>query len=201
MVETIAPVVYGRRHDYLVAVALYAASATVVAAAFGTLLGLAGMLVGAPWTTWGSVVVISLGVVYAGRELFDWPLPVFDRKRQVPDWWRTFFSRRVAATLYGAGLGIGFLTYLRHGTYVVVAVLALTSGDPVAGAMLSAPFGLARGLSVLVSGRTATEDDVALTAARLEPIARSKTPATVNAIACLALAVVAVESLPHAHLH
>jgi hypothetical protein len=53
----------------------------------------------------------------------------------------------VAATLYGAGLGIGFLTYLAHGTLVVVSAAAFASGRPAVGALLLAPFGLVRGVS------------------------------------------------------
>jgi len=53
-------------------------------------------------------------------ELTPVSVPVAQLRRQVPEWWRTFFGRRVASVLYGAGLGVGFLTYLSHGTLVVV---------------------------------------------------------------------------------
>jgi hypothetical protein len=49
--------------------------------------------------------------------------------------------------LYGAGLGVGFFTYLAHGTLVVVGAAAFAGGRPALGALLVAPFGLVRGLS------------------------------------------------------
>ena len=69
--------------------------------------------------------VYALGVLITGLRV-----PVPQLRRQVPDWWRTFFGRPFAAVLYGAGLGIGFLTYLSDGTLVVVAFAALASGTP-----------------------------------------------------------------------
>ena len=72
----------------------------------------------------------AVALAYAAREAFGLPLPVPAARRQVPDWWRSFFSWPVAATLYGAGLGIGFLTFLSNGGLVVVAVAAVASGRP-----------------------------------------------------------------------
>jgi hypothetical protein len=81
----------------------------------------------------------------------------------VPDWWRTFFPPHVAAFLYGVGLGPGILTYLGHGTLVVVSVAAVASGHPLVGAALLAPFGLARGLGpVLAFGVRSPSDGAAL---------------------------------------
>jgi hypothetical protein len=76
----------------------------------------------------------------------------------VPDWWRTFFSWPASSALYGAGLGIGFFTYLAHGTLLVVAVGAAASGSPLVGAVLLAPFGLARGLSPVVARDVVTAE-------------------------------------------
>ena len=55
--------------------------------------------------------------------------PVPQLRRQVPDWWRTFFSPPVTAFLYGAGLGIGFLTFLATGALVVVTLAAGPVGE------------------------------------------------------------------------
>ena len=188
MVETIAPVVYGRRRDYRIAVALHALAATFTAAAFGAVLGVVGLFTGAPWGAAGLLSVGVVGALYASRELTGLPVPLFDRKQQVPDWWRTFYSPPVAAALYGAGLGIGFLTFLRHGTFVVVAAIAVATGDPLAGALITAPFGLARGLATLASARAADEDAAGLVVARLELLGQSRRMATINGLACLAIA-------------
>ena len=152
MVETISPVGYGgRTRTWLAAVALHALGATVMAAAFGAALGAIGALLHAPWGAAGLIVTGALALAYAAREAFGLPLPVPAARRQVPDWWRSFFSWPVAALLYGAGLGIGFLTYLTNGGLVVVAAAALASGRPAAGALVVGAFGLARGLSPLVA--------------------------------------------------
>jgi hypothetical protein len=160
MVETISPVGYGGRTGrWLAAVALDALGATATAAAFGGALGAVGALLHAPWGIAGLVATAALALAYAAREAFGLPLPVPAARRQVPDWWRSFFSWPVAALLYGAGLGIGFLTYLRNGGLVVVAAAAVASGRPAAGALIVGAFGLARGLSALVAWPVRTHDD------------------------------------------
>jgi hypothetical protein len=147
MVETITPVVHGGRGRWLGALALHVAGAVLTAAAFGAILGALGGLLGAPFGRAGLATVAALAAAYAAAELTGVRIPVPQLRRQVPAWWRTFFGRPVAAALYGAGLGVGFLTYLRHGTLVVVAAAAFASGRPGLGAILVAPFGLVRGLS------------------------------------------------------
>jgi hypothetical protein len=160
MVETISPVGYGgRTRRWLAAVALHVLGATATAAAFGGALGAVGALLHAPWGIAGVVAIAALALAYAAREAFGLPLPVPAARRQVPDWWRSFFSWPVAALLYGAGLGIGFLTYLTNGGLVVVAGAAVASGSPSAGALIVGAFGLARGLSALVAWPVRTHDD------------------------------------------
>src|SRR5687767_10152948 len=105
MVETITPVVHGRRSSYFLSVTLHAFAATLTAGATGILLGLIGKLLGAPWGTAGFVGLAVVSFVYAAREGARLPIPLPNARRQVPEWWRTFFSPPVAATLYGAGLG------------------------------------------------------------------------------------------------
>lgn len=192
MVETIAPVVYGRRRDYWIAVLTHTVAAGLGGATFGAILGAIGVLLGAPWGAAGLIAIGGVGIVYSAREWFRLPVPLFDRRRQVPDWWRTFYSPVVAAWLYGGGLGIGFLTYLTFGTYVVVVVVALSSGSPLVGAGLGAIFGVARGLSTTVAARTTTEDEAAAVVFRLQKLATMPTPRVVNGVACAAIAAVAL---------
>jgi hypothetical protein len=138
---------------------MHVAGATLAAAAFGLLLGAAGGLLGAPWGRAGLWMVSALAGLYLAREAVGLRVPVPQLRRQVPDWWRTFFPFGPASFLYGLGLGVGFLTYLSHGTLVVVAVAAVASGRPLLGAAVLAPFGLARGLSSVAAGRARTPDD------------------------------------------
>jgi hypothetical protein len=197
MVETITPVVHGgRRSRYWIAIALHALGAGVAAALLGALLGAAGALLGAPWDPAGALAIAAVAVAYAARELLGLPHAQPERRRQVPDWWRTFFSPRVAAFLYGLGLGPGFLTFLGYGTFVAVAMAALVGGDPVLGAALCAPFGLARGLAAAVGGLTGPGDGEGSVTDRLDELAatglvRRLNGVTLAALAALALAVAA----------
>src|SRR6185295_11756840 len=148
MVETISPVVYGTRTRWVGAVLLHAAGAAATAAAFGAAVAAAAALLGAPWGRAGAVIVVAVAVLYLARELTGVRIPIPQLRRQVPDWWRTYFGRPLAAFLYGAGLGVGFLTFLGHGTLVVVTAGVAATGKPLLGALVMAPFGLARGLAL-----------------------------------------------------
>ena len=151
MVETIAPVVHGgRNRKYWSALALHILGATLSGAIFGAILGLLGKIFGAPWGAAGFVAIALVAGLYAARELFGAPIPLPDLDRQVPDWWRTFYSPNVAALLYGFGLGVGFFTFLTFGTYAAVATGAFVSGNVALGALLMGAFGLVRSLAVAV---------------------------------------------------
>jgi methylamine utilization protein MauE len=159
MVETITPVVYGGRTRWVAALTLHVVGATTTAALFGAALGAIGMVLEAPWGRAGMVALAVVAVVYTIGELPRVTAAVPQLRRQVPDWWRGFFSWPIAAALYGAGLGVGFFTFLSHGTLVVVAFAALVSGDPLFGAAVVGAFGLARGLSAARGARVRTQED------------------------------------------
>lgn len=174
MVETITPAVHGGRRSHWGAfLAMYIVGATVSATAFGAAVAGLGALLAAPWGAAGIVMVSALAALYLAREAFGLPIPVPQLRRQVPDWWRTFFPYDAAALLYGIGLGVGFLTYLRHGTLVVVSAAAAASGRPVVGAAMLGPFGLARGLSAIVAMRARTPEDGSAIVGRLARTASS----------------------------
>jgi hypothetical protein len=152
MVETITPAVHGgSRTRWAVAVSLHAVAGAIVAGAFGAALGVAGRVLGAPWGSGGPLALALVAAWAFAHEAVGVPFPIPQLRRQVPDWWRTFFSQFASATLYGAALGIGFLTYLLHATLAVVALAAFVSGRPVFGALALGSFGLARGLSALAA--------------------------------------------------
>lgn len=158
MVETISPVVHGGRGRWLGTLALHTLGATGTAALFGAALGMIGGALGAPWGRSGLLALGGVAAVYTMGTLTRLHVPVPQLRRQVPDWWRTYFDRPFAAVLYGAGLGIGFLTYLSTGTLVVVAFAAAASGTPAIGALIVAPFGLVRGLSPIVAWRSVSQE-------------------------------------------
>jgi hypothetical protein len=187
MVETITPVVHGgSRSRWGVSVAVHAIGAAASAAVAGALLAGAGGLLGAPWGVAGAVLVGASGAAYLARE-FGAPVPVPQLRRQVPDWWRTFFPPHVAAFLYGIGLGPGLLTYLSHGTVVVVSVAALASGRPLVGAAVLAPFGLARGLGPVLAFGVGSPSDGAALVERLERSASRARWRVANALALAAV--------------
>jgi hypothetical protein len=190
MVETISPVVYGTRTRWAGAVALHAAGAAATAAAFGAGVAAAGALVGAPWGRAGAVILAGVAVLYIARELTGVRIPVPQLRRQVPDWWRTYFGHPLAAFLYGAGLGVGFLTFLGHGTLVVVTVGAAASGRPLLGALVMTPFGLARGLAPLVGAGSKAPEDGARIVDRLSSMS-GRLRSGLNAAALIAVAVAA----------
>jgi hypothetical protein len=137
------------------------------------------------------VVVAGVGVLYAARELLGLPIPVPERRRQVPEHWRWRYPANAASFLYGVGLGIGFLTHVRHGTLVAVSVAAAATGNPLAGALVMAPFGLARGISLIVTVRARTSKGLRGVSERLDRVAASRLPRVVNGAVLLSLASVA----------
>ena len=191
MVETISPVVHGGRGRWLGTLALHTSGATGTAALFGAALGWVGGSLGAPWGRAGVLALAAAAAVYGLGELTRVRVPVPQLRRQVPDWWRTYFGRPFAAVLYGAGLGIGFLTYLSTGTLVVVAFAAIASGSPAVGALIVAPFGLVRGLSAIVAWRSVTQEQSRALVDRLASTPDAARRVT-NGVVLLVIAAIAV---------
>ena len=159
MVDTISPVVHGGRTPrYWLNVMLHSLGAVLGATLIGFTLGALGAVLGAPWGGVGTGLVVLAGLVYAARDLFAARVPLPDLKRQVPEWWRTFFSQPVTSLLYGLGLGIAFFTSLSFGTFVVVSVAAIATGDPILGGLIAAPFGLGRVLVVAAANPELLDD-------------------------------------------
>jgi len=194
MVETISPVVHGGRGKWIGALGLHVVGATLTAGVFGATLGAVGGLLGAPFGRAGLTLVAAVASVYALGAVSRFDVTVPQLRRQVPDWWRTFFSPPVTSFLYGAGLGIGFLTFMATGGLVAVAVAATASGSPWLGLILVAAFGFARGLSAVVASGVRTEDDgrrlVERLAGRSDRVRRVANGTALAAVAALALAAV-----------
>jgi hypothetical protein len=79
---------------------------------------------------------------------------------------------------------------------VVVAVAAATSGEPLVGGALVAPFGLARGLSVLVAARARRPQEGSALVGRLARSASSPRWRAAHVAALLAIGVAAAVMLP-----
>jgi hypothetical protein len=192
MVETITPAVHGgRRRSYAAAVTLHVLGAGLSAAALGMSLGAIGLLLGAPGGPLGRGLVALTAILYALREVGILRLSVGALRRQVPEWWRTFFSPQTSALLYGVGLGFGFGTFLSHGTLVAVSVAAALSGDPLLGALVCAPFGFTRAASAVVVGAR----DPAAAVNRLDELAVTPLARTANAAVLAMVAATALGGL------
>lgn len=176
MVETITPAGCGSRKRQLVALALFAAGAVVASAALGAALGLAGAAIGA-----GAAlgVALALAVLGALREAGVIRLPIPQSKRQVPERWRSELPLPVWSAGYGAGLGLGVLTYQPVATFWVACAAALALGRPVAGAVAFALYGVGRAAVLLLPARRGA--DPAAIAERL--VGRRRTLLRANAIA------------------
>ena len=195
MAETIAPVVHGDRRTYRKAVLLHVLGAALAASFVGGLAGALGALAGAPWGSAGTALLGAGSIAYLARELWGIPVPIPARRAQVPEWWRAFFSPAVSAFLYGLGLGAGFFTILASGTFVVVVTAACLTGSPLLGALLCLPFGLGRGLAVLVARSAATEEDAVAVTERLAVIGNTAVLRLANGAALAALAGAALLAL------
>jgi hypothetical protein len=180
MVETITPDVCGSRRRQAWALLFFALGALVASACLGALLGVAGSLVGA----WALPVAAVLALVGAAREggLARVPLP--QSRRQVPEPWRFRLPLPAWAAGYGAGLGVGFLTYQPVATFWVACGAAVALGRPVAGAVCFAAYGAGRSLLLLLPLRRGSD-----ATAIVEALAgRRRGVLRVNAVALLVCA-------------
>jgi len=152
--ETVAPVVHGVRR-WLIAVAAFAAGAVAAGAALGWALGSAAAWAGGggAHAAWAAAAIVA---AYAGREAGIIRLPVPQLRRQVPQRWREVLPLPATSFLYGAGLGVGFVTYVPVATLAAV-VAAIVLADPAAGAVALAASGAGRAI-VLVAATAGLRD-------------------------------------------
>lgn len=152
MVETFTPAGCGGRQRQVTAIACFTLASIAAAAALGAACGALGALV--PQRRWLLVAAGMIAAVAALREAGILRFGVPDLRRQVPEHWRRTLPLPVWSSGYGAILGSGFGTYQPAGTYWVLLCAITATGRPALGAVCMALFGLARGLMVVVPGRT-----------------------------------------------
>jgi hypothetical protein len=141
MVETFTPAVCGSRSRQRLAAAFFALGALVASAALGAALGFLGGLVG---TRPALVGAAALALLAALRELGLLRLPVPQARRQVPERWRNELPLPAWSAGYGAGLGVGFLTFQPVATFWVACAAALALGRPLLAAACFALYGAGR---------------------------------------------------------
>jgi hypothetical protein len=142
MVETFTPAVCGSRSRQLFAVSLFAAGALVASSLVGAGLGALGARVGLPL----SLAAAVLALIAAAREAGILRVRIPQSRRQVPERWRAELPLPVWSAGYGAGLGVGFLTFQPVSTFWVACAGAIALGRPLAASLCFAAYGLGRAL-------------------------------------------------------
>jgi hypothetical protein len=180
MVETITSDVCGSRRRQAGALLFFAFGALAASACVGAVLGLAGSRIGA----WALPVAALFALVGAAREGGFTRLPLPQSRRQVPEPWRFTLPLPAWAAGYGAGLGLGFLTYQPVATFWVACAAAVALGRPLAGAVCFAAYGVGRSLLLFLPLRRGSD-----ATAIVEALAgRRRGVLRVNAVALLACA-------------
>jgi len=141
MVETFTPAVCGSRSRQRLALALFAFSAVAASAALGAALGLVGSFIGTR-----PVLIAAAGLAFlaALREAGVLALPLPQSRRQVPERWQHELPLPVWSAGYGAGLGVGFLTFQPVATFWVACAAAIALGRPLLAAACFALYGAGR---------------------------------------------------------
>jgi hypothetical protein len=142
MVETFTPAVCGSRRRQSLALTGFAAGAIGASALVGAAFGALGAALG----TQLALVAAGLALAAAAREagVVSFPLPQL--RRQVPERWRFELPLPVWSVGYGAGLGVGFLTFQPVATFWVACAAAVALASPPAAALCFAAFGAGRAI-------------------------------------------------------
>jgi hypothetical protein len=141
MVETFTPAVCGSRSRQRLALVLFSVGALIASAALGAALGFAGSLIGRTPALVAAAIIAALAAL---RETGALRLPLPQSRRQVPERWRSELPLPVWSAGYGAGLGIGVLTFQPVATFWVACAAALALGRPMLAAVCFALYGAGR---------------------------------------------------------
>jgi hypothetical protein len=169
MIETISPAVCGTRRRTMLALTWFASGALLAAVALGIALARLRGLVPDPVL----VPALLVGAVFVLRT-----------RRQVPERWHRERPLPVWAAGYGAGLGVGVLTYQPSLAFVCVALAVVALHSVALGAIAFAAF---------AAGRVAA---AALPPAAVDVLPRLQVPMRRLGLATLAVLVLAVAAAP-----
>lgn len=127
----------------------YAGALIASSVGVGFILGAVGALASVP-NDGMEAMVGSAALLIAAREFGIVRTPLPSLNRLVPrEWLRLGLYR--GAILYGAVVGLGFVTRAPYGSYHVLLMLQFLTADPAYGATLGAIYGVARAVPVLVA--------------------------------------------------
>jgi hypothetical protein len=142
---SLTPLRASQSHLWLKAVTGYTVGGVVTAAMTGALLGLLGRIV--PSSLQWAAIAASAGValLMISRE-FGWiSFRTLQIRRQTQKMWAMRYGFPIGATMWGAHIGIGLATVIRHGGYYPLVLLALVLG-PIKGATIMTSYWLGRAL-------------------------------------------------------
>src|ERR671910_3301933 len=71
-------------------------------------------------------------------------------RRQLPEHWRRLMPMPLAAALYGVLLGLAFTTFVLSFGVWALAGISLAVGEPEAGLLIGAAFGIGRAIPIVV---------------------------------------------------
>jgi hypothetical protein len=138
-----------------------------------------------------SVMAAAVAVAAAAADtgvLGDW-LPII--RRQVDDGWLSSYRPWFYGAGFGWQIGVGVATYVMTAAVFLLIALAALTGQPLAALVLGGLFGLARGLTVLLTSRARTPQalrDLHRFLDRVGPTVRAVVIGVEIAVATVALA-------------
>lgn len=157
MVGSIIPIVYGERQRFGISPSglLYTGSSVAGGAIVGGAVAGLGDLVLGGGRIHGLVVAVAVASfgVWGLRDLRILEFPAPQWHRQVPNRWRSAHGAPLVATLYGASLGAGVLTFVPFSSFYSVLGWLLAVNDVVLGLIVGGATGLGRVLPLLAIGR------------------------------------------------
>ena len=186
MVETFTPAVCGSRRRQRIAVVSFALGAVAASALVGAALGALGQIIGLRV----AAVAAGLALLAAAREAGLIRLPLPQSRRQVPERWRAELPLPVWSAGYGAGLGVGFLTFQPVSTFWIAWAAAVALGRPLAAGACFAAYGAGRAVMAVWPRRRGADPTAAVEelASRHGALLRANVAALVACAALLASA-------------
>src|ERR1044071_6300187 len=160
MVAQIGPLVQvGRRKT---ALALHVLGGVTGGAVIGVLLGLGGLLLRAllgDAVDTVFLVVVPAALVYAAcADAGLLPVRQITSERQTPSSWPCSLGHYPGIFAWGFDLGLGISTRIPYQSLLVVPLAALLVGDLAKAVAITAAYGAARALAVVIAVSTAGDD-------------------------------------------
>lgn len=143
---TITPLVKVAHSYWIKAAAAYTITGCISATCVGVLLG--SFPVVSTVRAYGLGIVVLFSFLAFVREWAGLKVPLLECRRQTEKMWADEYGFIVASAMWGFHIGLGFVTYLSNGSFIVLAAIVLTWGRPLDGALLMLSYWLGRALPV-----------------------------------------------------